>query len=200
MDFLPDTLLQLLPLGLYAELHYTFRYGFSFIKKLEPEILADMPFRLNNSSRLPVLILIKDSDAYPIELKGIEAHLSWEKNHEDKIVQLLDKGLSLKTPLHHEVLFIDLPEADNQYLTIKILFKIKIKGQSRLIENDNFSGLSVQKKLKPEMILKGSSILSGNRRNSGLGLKARSPELRIFIFAVFLQGLLFIRACFCQSN
>ena len=38
---------------LYAETHYRFKYFFSFLKKNEPEILADIPHRLEPNAALP---------------------------------------------------------------------------------------------------------------------------------------------------
>jgi len=51
---------------LYAETHYRFKYFFSYLKKKEPEIIADMPFRLQAGKLLPILIVIKDADKYPV--------------------------------------------------------------------------------------------------------------------------------------
>ncbi len=60
-----------LPL-LYAETHYRFKYFFSYLKKREPEIIADIPSRIQRSNPLPVLVLIKDADKYPVIIKEIE--------------------------------------------------------------------------------------------------------------------------------
>ena len=54
-----------LPLFLYAETHYRFKYFFSFLKKQEPELLADAPHRVEPGKDIPILILSKDADRYP---------------------------------------------------------------------------------------------------------------------------------------
>ncbi len=54
------------PIFLYAETHFRFKYFFSFLKKSEPEILVDAPHRLDPDAALPIMILIKDADKYPI--------------------------------------------------------------------------------------------------------------------------------------
>ena len=63
---------------LYAETHYRFKYFFSFLRKDEPEILADIPHRLEPDAALPVLLLIKDSNLYPIELIRVKIDLRQE--------------------------------------------------------------------------------------------------------------------------
>ena len=60
---------------LYAETHYRFKYFFSYLKQSEPEILADIPHRLEPSSPLPILLLIKDSDRFPITLDSVKIEL-----------------------------------------------------------------------------------------------------------------------------
>ena len=59
------------PFFLYAETHYRFKYFFSFLKKAEPEIITDAPHRLDPSASLPILVLCKDADVYPIHLVSI---------------------------------------------------------------------------------------------------------------------------------
>ncbi len=66
-----------LPL-LYAETHYRFKYFYSYLKKREPEILADLPSRIQKDKPLLVLVLIKDADKYPVIIKEVEIK---ENNH-----------------------------------------------------------------------------------------------------------------------
>jgi hypothetical protein len=62
--------LILLP-ALYAETHYRFKYFFSYLRKSEPEIIADIPHRLDPGKVLPVLLVIKDADRYPVRIVRI---------------------------------------------------------------------------------------------------------------------------------
>jgi hypothetical protein len=62
---------------LYAETHYRFRYFFSFLKKKEPEIIADIPLRIHLGAMMPILIIIKDADKYPVRLNKLSVY---EKN------------------------------------------------------------------------------------------------------------------------
>lgn len=60
------------PFFMYAETHYRFKYFFSLLKKNEPEIIADAPHRLEPDSPLPVMLLVKDADRYPVTLTGAQ--------------------------------------------------------------------------------------------------------------------------------
>jgi hypothetical protein len=68
--------LILLPI-LYAETHYRFKYFFSYLKKREPEIIADIPSRITYGLAIPVLLVIKDADKYPVLIKELSVY---EKN------------------------------------------------------------------------------------------------------------------------
>ena len=57
-------------LAAYAELHYRFRFfKFSRYFRCEPEIIVDIP-RLIENGKLPVLLIIKDADRYPIKFSS----------------------------------------------------------------------------------------------------------------------------------
>ena len=70
-DFSLEDILFFSSLLMYAELHYKPKYIFSRYYLEEPEILADCPFRIDKGYGLPVLLLIKDSDKYPIKLNNV---------------------------------------------------------------------------------------------------------------------------------
>jgi len=59
------------PIVLYAETHYRFKYFFSFLKKSEPEIITDAPHRIDPDTSLPILLLIKDADRYPVHFISV---------------------------------------------------------------------------------------------------------------------------------
>ncbi|MGE5315962.1 MAG: CehA/McbA family metallohydrolase [Acidobacteriota bacterium] len=66
-------MIPFLPVVAYAETHYRFKYFFSWLKKSEPEILADMPHRLEPDADLPVLLLVKDAHRYPARIITVVA-------------------------------------------------------------------------------------------------------------------------------
>lgn len=81
----------LLPFLLYAETHYRFRYFFSYLRKKEPEVIADAPHRVEPGKPVPLLILSKDAHRYPCRLSQI--HVTVKQGD----VVLLEKKL-LKEP------------------------------------------------------------------------------------------------------
>ena len=59
---------------LYAETHYRFKYFFSYLKKNEPEIIADIPSRITLSTPIPVLLIVKDADKFPVLIKEVSVY------------------------------------------------------------------------------------------------------------------------------
>ena len=61
-EFLAEPFAQFLPtVFLYAELHFRFKWSGSRYFQNEPEILADLPIRIEPNMDIPILIIIKDS-------------------------------------------------------------------------------------------------------------------------------------------
>ncbi|MHB1050056.1 MAG: hypothetical protein ACYC09_08265, partial [Bacteroidota bacterium] len=61
-----------LPIVLYAETHYRFKYFVSLLRKPEPEMLVDAPHRIDPDRTLPIMILIKDADRYPVNVRSVQ--------------------------------------------------------------------------------------------------------------------------------
>jgi len=55
---------------LYAETHYP-RFGPSRIRKSEPELAADVPWRVEPGTGIPVLLVVKDAHWYPVFLERL---------------------------------------------------------------------------------------------------------------------------------
>ncbi|MDZ7301930.1 MAG: CehA/McbA family metallohydrolase [candidate division KSB1 bacterium] len=68
-----DLRLLLIPFWLYAEIHYRFKFIPSRLFYRQPEIIADAPHRIDPGQPLPILLLVKDANRFPIELQGISA-------------------------------------------------------------------------------------------------------------------------------
>ena len=62
---------------LYVETHFRIGRLPSFYFRRMPEILFDLPHRINPGSELPLLLLIKDADRFPIELAKL--HITIKK-------------------------------------------------------------------------------------------------------------------------
>jgi len=119
---------------LYAEIHYRFKYFFSWLHKSEPEIIADLPARLQNDRPLPILVIIKDADRYPVRI--------------DRLTVMIDEREPDVIELHQEVteafrdLQIEYPLPDVQSGLVEISIRIDYycNGKSRHCYNDNHRG------------------------------------------------------------
>lgn len=79
IDLFP-VLLSVLPIFLYAETHYRFRYFFSLLRKREPEILADAPHRIDPHQPVPILIFVKDAHQFPVVIDTIKVFVTQKGN------------------------------------------------------------------------------------------------------------------------
>ncbi len=59
------------PVFLYAEVHFRLFGLWSRYFMKEPEIVADLPFRLRAGEELPLLLMVKDAHRFPIVLHGL---------------------------------------------------------------------------------------------------------------------------------
>ncbi len=133
--------LNLLPVcALYPEIHYTFRTGFSLLKKWQPEILADVPFRVDPNEKIPVLCLFKDSCLYPTQIKKIEICLSSAHHSSQYSFPILHQ--LKRDQFFSKIFWITPPEKDYGFLTITVDFYLKGRFFHYHIRNDNFRFLS----------------------------------------------------------
>ena len=124
---------------LYAETHYRFKYFFSLLKKPEPEILADIPHRLEPDAALPLLLLVKDSHRYPLQKFQITIVLRAQGN----IVATIDKEINtpIKEPLWWNIVNIpfdgELSECFG-FIDVDARFNYTVDGKERTCINDNY--------------------------------------------------------------
>lgn len=73
--------LSLLSIIGYLEIHYRLKYfPFSRYFKREPEIYADAPHRIGPGQDLPISLIIKDANKYPITLKNVHIKIISEND------------------------------------------------------------------------------------------------------------------------
>jgi hypothetical protein len=127
--------LSFLPIALYAETHYRFKYFFSFLKKKEPEIVADAPHRLDPHGDLPLLVFVKDADRFPCELTKISVTVQ-DENFSERIV-LFSGKLSLTEQFWWHIYHI--PSSRFHGSTkIDTELTISLNGSLRTYRNDNY--------------------------------------------------------------
>ena len=121
---------------LYAETHYTFKYFFSYLKKREPEIISDLPSRVKRGSLIPILIVIKDADKFPVLLKKITV---LENNDVLFYVELNEKVCSD----YKDLLFkMDSSNLDCGQHFFDIHIDYSIRGKAKKCFVDNYRGTS----------------------------------------------------------
>jgi len=133
---MPNIFPFLFPVILYAEIHYKFRYFFSLLKKSEPEILADVPHRLEPSPVLPVLVIVKDANIYPITLEQLTIKIKFQ----DGIFfqkQLLNSAIKISSKYWWNVYNIEIGNYRG-WLECSVIFSIERNGVHKNYVNDNY--------------------------------------------------------------
>ncbi len=126
---------------LYPEIHYTFKYfPFSRYRIEEPEILTDAPYRIGPGKNVPVLLLIKDADRYPIRLHSVTFRIGASVN-DQSISFSMDQTIS--EAWWHRLFFLEIPdEMRGRAIEIQSEISCRVHAQEKKILNDNFPGLS----------------------------------------------------------
>lgn len=124
-----------LPFLLYAETHYRFKYFFSYLKKNEPELIADAPHRTEPGQAIPLLILAKDAHLYPGKLHQITVTLTHDHQSPTQL-KLLPTAIELREKLWWQVFRID-PLTRAGWVSVDVAMELEIKGTVRTYFNDN---------------------------------------------------------------
>ncbi len=125
----------MLPFFLYAETHYRFRHFFSLLKKNEPEVIADIPHRIEPGHPLPLLILAKDAHLYPGVIRQITAELR-QQNKVVERIDLLEQPLALSQKFLSHVFQIDCSQLSG-WMDIDVAFTLEVRGATHTYHNDN---------------------------------------------------------------
>ncbi len=122
---------------LYAEMHYKFRGVYSRFWKKEPEIIADLPHRLEPGHPLPVLLFIKDAHQYPINLLNVA--VTYFSRQEKRA--LADVGFAARRidqPFWHHLLAVPLPNDVSGKIKVDVAITVQIGGKTAVFHNDNY--------------------------------------------------------------
>ena len=124
-----------LPALLYAETHYRFPYFFSFLKKHEPEVIADTPHRLEPGHQLPLLILVKDAHLYPARLTQVSIDIC-QGNRVVKHLEHLKNSIELKDKFFWHIISLEVSGLDG-WIDVDVSFTLERRGSSKTYHNDN---------------------------------------------------------------
>jgi hypothetical protein len=125
----------LFPIFLYAETHYRFRYFLSFLRKREPEIIADAPHRLEPDSSLPILILVKDAYLFPVKIDGINLTIR-SKGSTVYEKKLLNSSVEINQKLWWRVFEIPIKNLSGN-IECDVIFELNANNRKRFYHNDN---------------------------------------------------------------
>ena len=130
-----DYNLIILNILLYAELHYKFKWIGSRYFQNEPEILADLPFRIEPEKKIPILLLIKDSNRFPIVLNSVLINIYQLNNKIYSESYTYNKSISQKW--WNKTIFIDTKGIEGN-IDIHVEFDYLINGLQKQCITHNY--------------------------------------------------------------
>ena len=131
----------LMPVMAYAEVHYKWRFFPSRIFMPYPEIIADVPFRLEPDTALPVLCIIKDAHRFPVRLEKIEVVISVTEG--DSQTWRFDfDNILIEERFWNRTLSVNLPGNTAGFASVKVKFSLsnEVDGKFEVV-NDNLKTL-----------------------------------------------------------
>ncbi len=139
MDWLPP-LLPFIPV-LYAETHYTLA-GFSLIYRRWPEIVADAPYRIEPGRAIPVLLLLRHADRFPVTVESAAALLRAPDGSET-VYPLIENPVAIASRSWHRVFHVRPSEGMAGDISINIRLDVRRPGdsRSRTVINRNLPGI-----------------------------------------------------------
>ncbi len=129
--FSPISDLILFPFILYSEMHHRFKFAGSRYFKDEPEIIADIPFRTNSNQKIPILLLVKDSDQYPIHLVKVTFEIKNILSH------TIDFNEDIKSHWWYKT--INIENVEEGFHEIDVVFYYQVNGVNKKCTNHNLN-------------------------------------------------------------
>jgi len=137
LPFSPDYWTWFITLILYAEIHYRFPGIYSRLFKKEPEIVADVPHRIDPAQNLPVLLLVKDAHRFPV----VPVHIAVDLEQHGQKRRLLEhdfQDILIDEPMWSRLFHIPLPDSVSGKVKVDVQFSCKIDNKMRHFHNDNY--------------------------------------------------------------
>ncbi len=126
----------LLPVFLYAEIHYKFRLIPSRYRIQAPEIIADVPSRLEPGEALPVLLLVKDAHRWPVQINGVRVGLSGGHGPARSLHLTLNERI--RSQWWHRVLYMPRHFEDAGVRLVTVEIEAGIAGKTYRFQADNY--------------------------------------------------------------
>lgn len=129
-------MLSFLAFFAYAATFYRFKYFFSYLKKRTPVIVADIPHRVHKEQPLPVLIVVKNADTYPITL------ISCKIIHNGQVVGDFNLNKRIKQNYADFLFNVDVSHLSSGFHSFDIKISYQQKKKIYTFYNDNYRGTS----------------------------------------------------------
>lgn len=131
-------LYTLSPMGLtYAETHFSFRLIPSRLRRDEPEVVVDVPHRLNPGENLPLLVLVKDAHLHPVKLLDVEVELETAA-HEVRALSGAFEACRVEFPWWHTVISVPRPAGVTGPCLLRVALFLEVHGEHRSYVSDNY--------------------------------------------------------------
>ncbi len=134
------TLEHLLPVVLfflYAEIHFRIPFVPSRLFRRAPEIILDVPHRLEPGASLPVLLIIKDAHRYPVTLQRLAITLSAPgREAAHQVLTLNDE--TIDAPLWQRIFTITPPPQWQGAVEVDCHLLGRMNGKTLEVRNDNY--------------------------------------------------------------
>lgn len=121
---------------LYAETHYSFKGIYSRLKKNEPEIIMDVPFRIEPNQPIPILLFCKDAHLFPVLLRSLQVKIFYQNENIYTNSFLINKLVRQK--FWYQIFDIELKSRPVGTILIDTTVEIEINGQIKCYANDNY--------------------------------------------------------------
>ncbi|MDZ7372888.1 MAG: CehA/McbA family metallohydrolase [candidate division KSB1 bacterium] len=125
-----------LPLA-YAEIHYSPAVIPNILRRKEPEIVLDVPHRVEPRQKLPILLLVKDAHRHPVRL--LEVQVTLRVPGFPEIRQVFELGpQTIDTPWYWQVLFLEPPAGAKGLAHVLPEIRVEVGESLRTYAADNY--------------------------------------------------------------
>jgi hypothetical protein len=121
----------------YAETHYRFRFGFSLLRRRAPEILFDVPHRIDPDRALPAMLLIRDTHLYPVEIREIACAVNLADQGRIITQTLAPRIRKIETKYFFQIFSIPLPAGYAGRAELNFRLTYLSRGREHTVLNDN---------------------------------------------------------------
>ncbi len=126
----------ILMIWLYAEIHYRLLKLPSRLYRPWPEIVADVPRRIDPRTDVPILLLIKDAHRFPLEILEVRFHLYGGHGPERTFRYSLQE--SVQSMWWHRIFVLHRHFDDQGERLLDVECVVRMQGKRIRVRNDNY--------------------------------------------------------------